>query len=159
MPNPKITLWTASLDSIIKALKEKPPSVRVGILGSNNVRADGSGVSNSEVGAAHEFGSPTRNLPQRSFLRVPLTERLDQALEKSNFFNKDSLKTAVTEGSLANWAKKIGVVAVGVVLEAFSSNGFGKWAPWRSKNYKNKTGDILVDTTNLRNSITSEVKK
>lgn len=144
------------IDVIIKVLKEANKNkLVVGILGEHDARINGS--SNAEVGAAHEFGSPARNLPIRSFLRQPLTDHLEEFLEKSGLFNKDAFKKVLKEQKIIPWLKKIGIVCEQVVAEAFNSGGFGKWAPWKG-DYQSSTGNILVDSTQLRDSITSEVR-
>lgn len=145
-------LNTDGLDKFMKALKGKLPNIRVGILGGG-VRSDG--LTNAEVGAFHEFG--TTKIPQRSFLRIPLAENLNKRLEQSGAFDKATLEQVSKSKSIMPWMQKIGVLAEGIVLEAFTSNGYGKWAPWKS-GYRNKTGQILVDTKQLRDSITYEIK-
>jgi hypothetical protein len=141
------------------------PTARVGILGSSDARSmqvqnnQGKLVtetsSNATIGAAHEFGTST--LPQRSFLRQPLTEHLAKELEKSGAFTEETLKKVIASGSARPWTEKVAVAAEAVVGEAFATNGFGKWAP-HAAGYENNSGNILVDTTQLRDSITSEVK-
>lgn len=111
-------------------------------------------LTNATVGAAHEFG--TTKLPQRSFLRVPLTENLQGALETSGAFDKTALNEVVRTGSLDPWIKKAGVVAESVVLGAFDTGGYGKWPP--SDMTKKENHQTLVETQQLRNAITHEVK-
>lgn len=147
-----VQVQTKGLDQFIKAFKGKLPTVRVGILGSNNSRNDG---SNAAIGAIHEFGDSTH--PMRSFLRVPIAENLDKYLDSHQAFDEDNIKKIVRDGKITVWMEQIGVVAEMVVADAFTSGGFGKWAPWKN-GYTSKTGNILVDTTQLRGSITSEVK-
>lgn len=169
-------LNTKTLDQLIKALKASMPKARVGILGAKTARdgqqhkgpaksvnADRKALegrwnfnTNAAVGAAHEFGSKT--LPQRSFLRVPISEHLEKKMESSGAFDKNALKLVVKQGSLTPWLKKIAVLAEGIVAEAFETGGFGKWPQWKDPNYKNDGGRILVDTRQLAESITSEVR-
>lgn len=143
------------LNQILKSLKGKQPTVRVGILGSTNPRT-GKQNSNATIGAAHEFG--TSRLPQRSFLRVPLTDHLNERLEKSQAFDKDALKDVIKSGTVIPWLEKVAKIAEQIVLDAFQSGGFGKWPAWKRPGYTNRTGMLLIDTQQLRNSITSEVK-
>lgn len=145
-------LNTDGIDKLMKALKGKLPSIRVGILGGG-ARSDG--LTNAEVGAFHEFG--TTKIPQRSFLRIPITENLNKKLEQSGAFDKAALAQVIKTKSILPWMSKVGVLAEGIILEAFASNGYGKWPGW-SVGYKNKTGQILVDTQQLRSSITYEIK-
>lgn len=168
----EISLNTKGLDALLKAFRN-PPVVRVGILGNHNARTEGKktltfsevqsmskphrmgkSLTNAEIGAIHEFGSATH--PQRSFLRVPLTDRLNKELNRSKAFDPEVLRDVIISGTMIPWMKKIAVVAEGIVTGAFGSNGYGKWAPWKP-GYQNNTGNILVDTTQLRNSITSTV--
>lgn len=145
------------LDALLKALKRPPPTIMVGILGGSS-RSDGK--SNASVGAAHEFGAPKANIPKRSFLREPLADHLNDRLESSGAIDKDSLKEVIKAGSLLAWAQKVAIVAEAIVQEAFASGGFGKWKSLKSKTLsRKKVKQILVETTQLRNSITSEVKE
>jgi phage gpG-like protein len=146
------TLNMKKFNQIMKAL-EKVPTIRVGILGNSNARNDGN--TNAEIGAKHEFGKD--GMPERSFLRMPMTTEFPKALEGSQLFDAETLKKVAEEKSTEQWARKIATVAEGVVQEAFSSRGFGNWKP-HAPGYENHTGQVLVDTQQLRNSITSEVK-
>lgn len=158
------TVSTAGLTRFMKALKGQPPVARVGILagGKNNrtpEEGQKSAPNNATIGAAHEFGSIGSGMPARSFLRVPISENLDKRLEASKLLTDEELKQVLKDGSLAPWLKQVAVEAEGIVLDAFESNGFGKWAPWKDPNYENNTGQILVDTQQLRDSITHDVKE
>lgn len=151
----KVDVVDLNVKKLIQALKE-PAVVRVGILGSKAGRK-GKVPSNAVVGAAHEFGTSIH--PRRSFLFDPLREKLQQYVEKSKAFTDDVVKQVIAEKSMIVWLRKLGVIAESVVLDAFATGGFGKWVPWKSKQYKNNTGQLLLDTTQLRNSITSDVRK
>lgn len=156
------TINTKGLDQILKALKGKMPQARVGILGGKAVRNAQGGnktPSNAEVGAVHEYGAPARGIPARSFLREPISDNLDKEIEKSGALDKEVLKQVIKDGSTLPWMKKIAVLAEGIVAEAFDSGGFGKWKQWKNPNYTNNAGQLLVDTKQLRDSITSEVKE
>ncbi len=144
-------LKIAGLEKLLKALKGKPPVARIGILGKS-ARSDGK-ANNAVIGAAHEFG--TSRLPQRSFLRIPISDNLSKALESSGAFDKDALKDVLKLGTLTPWVKKMAIVAEGIVAEAFATGGFGKWTPSDMRNKKNH--QTLVETNQLRESITSEV--
>lgn len=155
---------TEGLDKLLKALKGKLPVARIGVLGGNNVRnqsvnTKGTTPTNAEVGTAHEYGAPGRGLPQRSFLRVPLTEHLNKYLQNSGALDKDTLALVIKEGTFVPWLRKVAIVAESVVSDAFDTGGFGKWPAWSDANYSNNSGQLLVDTKQLRESITSEVKE
>lgn len=145
-------LDTKGLDKLIKAFASSKMQTHVGVLGKNQTRKDGG--SNAEIGAKHEFGSA--EVPQRSWLRVPLTDYLFKALEAAGAFDKNQLKKILKLGTFRPYYEKVGIVAESVIQEGFNSGGYGKWARWR-KGYSSQTGNILVDTQQLRNSISSEV--
>ena len=161
MSDETTTLEIKGLDQLLKALKKQPPIGRIGILGSKNNRTkkegSGSAPTNATIGAAHEYGTSTHE--QRSFLRVPLADNLDKEIENSGALDKDVMREVIKSGSVMPWLSKIMVLAEGIVAGAFDSNGYGKWAPWKTKGYENNTGQILVDTHQLRDSITSEIKE
>lgn len=157
MSDEAATLEMKGLDKLIKALKAVPPQIRVGILGDKSARTTPTSKqapTNATIGAAHEFG--TSKLRQRSFLRVPISEHLAAKMENSGALDKDVLAAVIASGTIVPWAQKIAVLAEGIVAEAFDTGGFGKWKP--SDMSKKKNSQTLIETQQLRNSITSEVK-
>jgi phage gpG-like protein len=161
MNDEDFTLNVRGLEQLAKALKVKPPVARVGILGDKTVREPAEGekksLTNAEVGAAHEFGTTT--IEKRSFLLTPIKDRLDSEMEKAGAFRPDVLLRVLKQGSVVPWLEKVASLAEGIVLDAFATGGFGKWKAWKNPNYTNNAGQILVDTKQLRDSITSEVKE
>lgn len=147
------------LDQLCKALKRKPPKGRVGIIGAKNERTSEEGdkkePTNSEVGAAHEYG--TQHSPQRSFLRVPLIDHLQERMEKKGAIGEPEMKEVLKSGTLIPWMKKIAVLAEEIIQDAFQTGGFGKWKP--SDMTRKKVKMTLIETQQLRDSITSEVKE
>lgn len=149
------------LKALIAAFAGNIPSCRVGILGTKANRKTGTdgGPTNAEIGAVHEYGAVLDNgtkLPARSFLRIPISEKLEKYLEKKGALNEDTIKATMQEKSLKPFFRKIGIVAVGIVGEAFATGGFGKWIPSIMK-YK-KVKQTLVETRQLQRSISSDVK-
>lgn len=147
-----VELKDSGLNELISLLKNKMPKSRVGILGSG-ARQDGN--SNAEIGLKHEFGDG--KTPMRSFLRIPLTDNLQKYLDNAGGVDNETLKKCIDEKSLVPLFKKIAVLGEQVVLDGFETGGFGKWKPSNMKFKKNQ--QTLVETQQLRNSITSEVKK
>lgn len=143
-------LNTKGLDALIMAFKEAP-SVRVGILG-NDHRSDGN--SNATIGAKHEFGDST--MPIRSFLRVPLAEHMQEYMEASGAFDGVVVKQIIKQKSFIEFMQKVAVIAETIVLDGFASGGFGKWKPSNMTFKKNH--QTLIESNQLRSSITSEVK-
>jgi hypothetical protein len=123
--------------------------VQVGIL-TGGARADSS-MTNAEIGYEHEFGNPSNNLPERSFLRMPLIFNLRGNL------NKDWSKTIQSYG-FTTALKQLGVIAEGTIQKAFATGGFGFWEPLRPATIARKgSSAILIDTSQLRRSISSRV--
>jgi phage gpG-like protein len=150
------------LERLTKAIGDKnPPHVRLGVLGQKSTRTAGGEATNADIGATHEYGSPAKNIPQRSFLRLPAANVLPGKLESSHAFGDKALKEVVAAKSIKPWMEKIGKLGEEVVKEAFATEGWGTWKKW-SKSYarrKKKGTDnmILDDTGQLRDSITSDV--
>ena len=167
MSDEAYTINVEGLNKILKALKSKPPTARVGILGGgahyaqlNTGAAQPKGMTtNAEIGAVHEFGSIARNIAPRSFLRVPISEHLQKEMENSGALDVETMNEVLRQGSVIPWLKKVSTIAKGIVLEAFATGGFGKWPAWKNPNYTNNAGQLLVDTTQLRDSIVDEVKE
>lgn len=150
-----VQLNMKGLEDLLKAMKGKLPFARVGILGDKDTREKGDAPSNATIGARHEFGTET--LPIRSFLRMPLTEQMQKYLDDSGAFTREAFAKVLKDRSLTEWVKKIGIVGEAVIADAFNTGGFGKWAP--SDMTRKKNHQTLVETQQLRNSITSEVKE
>ena len=114
----------------------------------------GMSQSNATIGMKHEFGI---DVPQRSFLRMPLTEQMQKYVNNKNAFDKEALLKVVKDKSIVPWLKKLGIIAENIVGDAFHTRGFGKWpvsAMFRKTNHQ-----TLVETTQLRESITSIVEE
>ena len=133
--------------------------IRVGILGNKAARKEGE-INNAEVGFIQEFGSYKNKIPPRSFLGMPLSLYLMEFLKKKKGFGTKEVEKAAKEGTLLELAKKVGLVAEEVIQEAFATRGFGNWKPNRPSTIKRKGSDSpLIDTGELRRSISSEAKK
>lgn len=146
------------LEQLLKALKAKPPACHVGILGNKNARDpkqnSKSKATNAEIGAVWEF-SLTH---PRSFLRVPIADGLEKEMNKSGLFDARTFAEVVKTGSIIPWMKQVASCAEACVSDAFETGGNGKWAAWTTPGYTNNTGQVLIDTHQLRDSVTSEVK-
>lgn len=147
----------SGLEGLLKALKAQGGVAKVGILGQSNARSGKGSNSNATIGAAHEFG--TSKLPQRSFLRMPISDHLPKELEKAGAFTEDALKQVMKSGSFLPYVEKIAITAVSVVMVAFDSNGYGTWAALKPATLEHKKiKQTLVETQQLRNSISYEIK-
>lgn len=159
-------LLTKKIEDIKKAFNPEDGGkyiVRVGILGNQSERMD-STLTNAQVGLIHEVGVPTSNIPKRSFLEMPIRERLAQIIQNVAVIDDKSVNEIVQDKTNKNICEKIGALAVGAVLEAFDTGGFGKWkalqdATVTAKQAKGQGDQILVASTQLRNSISFDVVK
>lgn len=154
--NVNIEMNTAGLERLMSSLK-KAGKARVGILGGDATRSDNEGgtINNASLGMVQEMGSTSRNIPPRSFLRMPLLHRraeLAKAMQTSTF--KDAFESGDKEKAL----KILGVAAENIVQDAFQTSGFGRWKPLKAATIKAKgSAKPLIDTAQLRRSISSEV--
>lgn len=133
--------------------------VVIGIPKSNNAIHKGSKFTVAQIGAVHEYGSPENGIPQRSFLRVPLSNNsneLFKQISKDLKFSKINSNTALG---------RLGSSGVSVVLEAFNSQGGGTWKELkpstearRKKGKGSGSNKPLIDTGQLRQKITFEVR-
>lgn len=145
-----------ALKKLIKTFSGIAPTARVGVLGDKNNRENGS-ETNATIGAAHEYG--TSKLPVRSFLRMPINDDLDAYLKANGAYDKDVIDKMIHEGGIFAWMEKVAMTARQVVLDAFDRGGSTK-TKWKPSNMALKDNwQTLVETQQLRNSITSDVKK
>lgn len=131
--------------------------VKVGVLRGKAKRgAKGSkGPSNADIGAVHEFGAPEKNIPERSWLRLPVMSRLGDELRK---VKTADLKRIFAGLGLKGIMRVVGQAAYNVIADGFRTGGFGRWAPLRPRTIARKgSAEILVETNQLRDSISFEV--
>lgn len=160
----KITINLEGLDNIRAAAGQKWYA-KVGILGgSKNARAVfnkervGSGdIDNVSLGVIHEFGSLSRGIPARSFLREPLESHKNEIMQ---FMKSPKVAEMILNGQFKSVFQWLGLIGEGIVQRAFATRGFGKWAPNAPETIKQKGSSApLIDTGQLRKSITSEAAK
>lgn len=148
---PKVKLDISNLKKIINSLSDNK-KIRIGILGNKDSRDKG---SNATIGLKQEFGSFSEKIPARSFIRRPLQDNLGKEL--SPLFK--NIMPSLEKLGIEPVMKKIGIKAEEIIQNAFNTGGFGKWAPLSERTIKKKGHDKkLIDTVQLRRSITSEVK-
>lgn len=158
------------LEKFFQMLKDKMPYAKVGILGNSEARINVDtetgeilgNATNAEIGLKHEFGGTTVlpngvsfDLPQRSFLRVPIIENFQKFINQHGAFDRVTFRSIIKEGNFTKWLVKIGTVGEYVVQDAFETGGDGAW-PVSNMAYKNNH-QTLVESQQLRNSIWSEV--
>jgi phage gpG-like protein len=150
------------IDNYVKELKNLSNSeVVVGIPEKDNKvhQGDDNSVTVAEIGAIHEYGVPESGIPVRSFLRVPLiknTKKIFNQIENDLKVSKIKPKKALG---------RLGANGRSVVLEAFNTQGGGTWKKLKPATIKARkkgrgtgTDKPLIDTEQLRKSITWEVR-
>lgn len=139
---------------IIKDALSDKYKVRVGIIGSKAAQTHTDGATNVEIGSIHEFGSVSRGIPPRSFLRMPLELKIWDWVKA----NKDRYYEMLKINKLRKWYVALGFAAEDIVDQAFTTRGFGNWLPLKPKTIERKGSDMpLIDTGQLRRSISSKV--
>jgi hypothetical protein len=75
-----------------RALEKAKPYVKVGLLGGPKERRPGESIGNVELGVIHEFGAPSRGIPERSFIRAPFHAKKHEYLTFLRRLLKATLK-------------------------------------------------------------------
>lgn len=116
--------------------------------------AENTEKTNAEIGLVHEMGTLNKRPPRRSFLEMPLNLKMPNYAK--TFSNK--LMKAIDEGNIKPVYVDLGIKGEQVVQLAFASRGFGIWpANAESTIARKGSSSPLIDTTQLRRSITSDV--
>ena len=151
----KVTAKLDGLDTLLKNVNTKL-SARVGIFASDNARDDGA-LTNAQIGAKHEFGVLSENLPRRSFLKDPIEMERKRLLKQADGIIKANI---AEKGGDRKIFELIGIVGEAIVQEAFESGGFGTWQPISQETTNEKgSSQILIDSSQLRKAIISKVEK
>lgn len=157
----KVDIKKGILSNVIENLKNLQKNhAEVGVYGGK----EKTGGDLVEIAKVHEFGSPTNNIPKRSFLEEPIKMHKKPLIK----LFKDDLNTL--KGQKNGWERillRLALQAQGYCLLAFKTQGFGKWAPLNPITYfrKLKKGKgsggvgILVDTGELRRNVRGVVAK
>ena len=161
----------AKLTKFVKGMTSQY-SVRVGIFGDRSARKNDNVVDNAYVGMVHELGSFSRGIPIRSWLVMPIRVSQNEILKEAGTGIKDLLAA----GKMDRVLQELGFACEDAIYAAFESGGFGTWAPLKVRTVKHKLRrflkqqpwekasehtkeGILIDSTQLRKSVTSQVVK
>ena len=120
-------------------------SVKVGLPKGSNDYPDGTSVI--MVGAVHEFGSPSKGIPQRSFLRSTVH---DKRRKYKRMFRK--LASEIVNGKMTS---KDALNLLGLQVQ---TDVVEKITDIREPALKHREGNPLIDTGHLRQSITFKVE-
>ena len=158
----RLTIKTDGLDRIAASLATKFVA-RVGVLGQKGATEHaGTKKTNASIGLLHEKGSISLNIPQRSFLQMPLVRNAKEIFVNSRIIEK-WIVAAISAGKNPKEAwykayKDLGFIGEQTVQHAFEQSGPG-WAPNSPVTIAAKGSDKpLIDTGELRRSVTSEVR-
>jgi hypothetical protein len=156
MKQTRIRFNLDGLDHIKKAVGNTYVA-RVGVLGGRNDRTDGGEFGNAEIGLIQEFGSNSRNIPARSWLRMPIEAKNKDIVDS---MTSSMAKSAFAAGNYKKLFQYLGIAGVIAIQEAFASRGFGRWAPNAPETIAAKGSSApLIDTAQLRRSVTNDVVK
>ena len=139
---------TSGLRLLKKKLKKA--KVKVGLpKGSDNYK---DGTSVIEVGAIHEFGSPSKKIPERSFIRSTINEQKETY---SKIAQSQGILIINGKQSLSKALEHIGIWGQREIQKKFTNND---WAKNSLLTIKSKgSSKPLIDTGHLRQSITWSV--
>ena len=119
-------------------------TVKVGLPKGSNAYPDGTSVI--MVGSVHEFGSPSKGIPERSYLRSSVLE--GKSKYKSMF---TKLAKKITGGKMTM------PEALSILGQQMQNDVRDKITDLKSPALKGREGNPLVDTGHLRQSIVYEV--
>lgn len=140
----------SKLEKLLKELKS-PYKTQIGVF-SEATAPDGEKIAS--YGADNEFGVITRRIPERSFIRMPLTTRQDDI--KKAVFRRAGKN--LEDADIRQIFEDIGFAGEAIIQEAFDTRGFGAWPPNAPETVFLKGSDApLIDEGHLRHAITSKV--
>lgn len=112
-------------------------------------------ILNVTLGIIHEFGSETKNIPPRSFLRMPMEMKKDVLIQ---FLQSKAIKKLIEAGNVAMVYKLLGIQGENIVHDAFATGGFGQWRGLEAATVARKgSSAILIDTRQLERAVSSWV--
>jgi hypothetical protein len=143
------------LDLVVNQIKVfKRSFVRVGVLEGKTRRGKAKAIMMAMIAAVHEYGSPKRNIPERSFIRSWVSGKKPE-------INRTILKLLqlVEDGKInADTAlKRLGAFGVAGIRQQIKSIKSPALKPATIK--KKKSSQPLIDTGQLRGGIQYKVEK
>lgn len=146
----------------------KDSVVKAGVLAKDGSQQHSEGMTVFQIGMIHEFGVPEKNIPRRSFIRVPIENNIKEItklIEHNHKLVSENAMSAKTALDL------IGTKAFDTIKESFRKNDWKPNAPitikggWMTKNGKRffvkgkKSSKPLIDKGQLIGSISYIVEK
>jgi hypothetical protein len=139
-------LDAAKLKATVDRIKTENPKVYIGV--PRGAEPEKNGTPMAVVAATHEFGAPSRGIPERSFLRVSLTANAGKYVN----FNRALIPRIVNgQFTIEEALGLLGEMAKGDVQKFIAANTY----QLNEKTIKRKgSSKALIDTGNMRQSIT-----
>lgn len=170
-PNASVTSDMTGLNNLLAGIDEHF-IVRVGILGNkanskhrhetgelkksggHKIGEKESEETNADIGLKMEKGSKAERIPARSWLKTPLEDHLPEFFTK---LGNEVIYRMVRTQSLKAY-QDLGVICEQIIQKGFKSGGYGKWKALSRKTVELKgSSQILIDTGQLRKSVTSQI--
>lgn len=136
----------------IAELKSRVTGGHIVKIGFPSGASEKDGTPSALVGAVHEFGSESRGIPERSFLRSTMQEQMNKYIE----MNKRTLQRVVNGAMRMRLALELlGQVASGDVKKKIRS---GPFTPLSQGTIDRKGSDRpLIDTGDMLKNVTYEL--
>lgn len=132
----------------------KDSVVKAGILAKDGSENHSEGITVFQIGMIHEFGVPEKNIPRRSFIRVPIENNIKE-ITKLIENNHRLVSENVMSAKIA--LDRIGIKAQNTIKESFRNNN---WKANSRATVKRKgSSRPLIDTGQLIGSISYIVEK
>lgn len=132
----------------------KDSVVKAGILAKDGSQNHSEGITVFQIGMIHEFGVPEKNIPRRSFIRVPIENNIKEItklIENNHRLVSENAMSAKTA------LDRIGIKAQNTIKESFRNND---WKANSRATVKRKgSSRPLIDTGQLIGSISYIVEK
>ena len=133
------------IESLSKQLSAKANGVLIGLPRNSNAYPDGTSVI--MVGSVHEFGSPLRNIPQRSFLRSTISDNRKEYRQDMRVLTQQIFNLKLTKAQALG---KMGLKVQGDVQQRIVDIK----EPALKRVRKDGSSNPLNDTGHLKQSIT-----
>lgn len=142
-------------DILLQMNKIKSKEVAVGIpKGKDKLNQEGNSVA--KIGLLHEFGSISKGIPSRSFLRLPF---MKERRKIDGLLRSELIKILNGKQSVDRGLNRVGAFTAGISKKSFTNQGYGQWAALKQSTKDAKgSSKILIDKGTLRQSITWTVR-
>lgn len=141
--NGSCTMDIQALMNLRENLKTRA-NIEVGVFSGKSARREG-GLTNADLAMYHEYGSPEHNLPPRSMLREPIFDHMKEIMAPL----RANLQAFITKSGDKKLYDSVGILCLKVVLDAFHTGGFGKWAPLKEETIWRKLRKFKSMSTRL----------